>query len=56
MFPFPGTPQYLQLWGTPDDRAWERAHRYYLDLFGEKGYSDIQDQHPLPLEDLECMC
>jgi B12-binding domain/radical SAM domain protein of rhizo-twelve system len=54
MFPFPGTPQYLQLWGPPDDLAWERAHRHYMQAFAEKGFSDIQDQHPLPIEELEC--
>jgi B12-binding domain/radical SAM domain protein of rhizo-twelve system len=56
MFPFPGTPQYLQMWGQPDDLAWERAHHYYMAAFGDKGFSDIQDQQPRPLEDLECAC
>jgi anaerobic magnesium-protoporphyrin IX monomethyl ester cyclase len=55
MFPFPGSPQYTQTFGAPpDDTAWERAHAYYLGLFADKGYSDIQDQHPVPLEELEC--
>lgn len=54
MFPFPGTPLYLQMFGPPDDRAWERAHHYYTSAFGGKGYSDIQDQQPAPIEDLEC--
>jgi B12-binding domain/radical SAM domain protein of rhizo-twelve system len=54
MFAFPGTPQYLQLWGPPDDQAWERAHRQYIQAFANKGFSDIQDQHPLPIEELEC--
>lgn len=55
MFPFPGSPEYVQTFGAPpDDYAWERAHAYYLNIFTEKGYSDIQDQHPLPLEELEC--
>ena len=54
MFPFPGTPQYTQMFGEPDDEAWERAHRYYTSTFREKGYSDIQDQQPVPIEDLEC--
>jgi B12-binding domain/radical SAM domain protein of rhizo-twelve system len=56
MFPYPGTPQYFDMWGPPDDRAWERAHQHYVSAFAEKGYSDIQDQHPVPLEDLECTC
>lgn len=57
MFPFPGSPLYLQTFGeAPDDMAWERAHRYYLSLFGQEGFSDIQDQQPAALEDLECMC
>lgn len=55
MFPFPGSPEYVQTFGAPpDDAAWERAHAYYLNLFTDKGYSDIQDQNPLSLEQLEC--
>jgi anaerobic magnesium-protoporphyrin IX monomethyl ester cyclase len=54
MFPFPGTPLYVQLFGQPDDEAWERAHRYYTETFSQKGYSDIQEQKPVALEDLEC--
>ncbi|MFB3916391.1 MAG: TIGR04295 family B12-binding domain-containing radical SAM protein [Terriglobales bacterium] len=54
MFPFPGTPLYLQMFGQPDDHAWERAHHYYTSVFGGKGYSDIQEQRPAPIEDLEC--
>lgn len=54
LFPFPGSPQYLETFGAlPDDGAWERAHSYYLDLFDERGYSDVQEQHPLSLEQLE---
>jgi anaerobic magnesium-protoporphyrin IX monomethyl ester cyclase len=55
MFPFPGTPDYLKMFGIPDDYAWERAHRYYLSTFREKGYSDIQEAQPASLEELECM-
>lgn len=55
MFPFPGSPEYVQTFGSdPDDFAWERAHSFYLGLFADKGYSDIQDQHPLSLGQLEC--
>ena len=54
MFPFPGTPLYAQMWGPPDDEAWERAHHYYTSTFGGKGYSDIQEQNPAAIEDLEC--
>jgi B12-binding domain/radical SAM domain protein of rhizo-twelve system len=54
MFPFPGTPLYTQMWGPVDDEAWERAHHYYTSTFGGKGYSDIQEQNPVALEDLEC--
>jgi B12-binding domain/radical SAM domain protein of rhizo-twelve system len=54
MFPFPGSPSYVEIFGTPpDDEAWERAHRYYLSLFGDKGFSDIQEQQPLSIEELE---
>jgi B12-binding domain/radical SAM domain protein of rhizo-twelve system len=54
MFPYPGTPFYQQMFGAPDDHAWERAHRYYTGTFREKGFSDIQEQRPLAIEDLEC--
>jgi anaerobic magnesium-protoporphyrin IX monomethyl ester cyclase len=54
MFAFPGTPDYLQRFGPPDDHAWERAHEHYLSAFRDKGFSDIQDQQPVPIEDLEC--
>ena len=54
MFPFPGSPLYLQTFGAaPDDLAWERAHRYYTEIFDPKGYSDIQEQQPAALEVLE---
>lgn len=55
MFPFPGSPEYVHTFGAqPDDQAWERAHSFYLSLFSSKGYSDIQDQHPRSLAELEC--
>ncbi len=54
MFPFPGTPDYLRMFGAPDDYAWERAHQYYTGTFREKGYSDIQEAQPASLEELEC--
>ncbi len=56
MFPFPGTPLYAQMFGAPDDQAWERAHHYYTSTFGGLGYSDIQEQQPAAIEDLECTC
>ena len=54
MFAYPGTPDYMQRFGPPDDYAWERAHQHYLDAFRDKGFSDVQDQKPAPIEDLEC--
>jgi B12-binding domain/radical SAM domain protein of rhizo-twelve system len=54
MFAFPGTPDYLQRFGPPDDHAWERAHDHYLSAFRDKGFSDIQDQQPVPIQELEC--
>jgi len=55
MFPFPGSPEYVTTFGAqPDEQAWERAHQFYLELFANKGFSDIQEQTPLPLEELEC--
>jgi B12-binding domain/radical SAM domain protein of rhizo-twelve system len=54
MFPFPGSPEYVTTFGAqPDERAWERAHEFYLQIFAGKGWSDIQEQQPLPLRELE---
>ena len=54
MFPFPGSPQYVETFGAqPDEAAWERAHSFYLDIFAEKGFSDIQAEEPLSLAELE---
>jgi anaerobic magnesium-protoporphyrin IX monomethyl ester cyclase len=56
MFPFPGSPQYVETFGAqPDDVAWERAHSFYLQLFADKGFSDIQEQNPQSLAELECV-
>ena len=50
MFPFPGSPEYVTTFGAPpDEQAWERAHKHYLELFADKGWSDIQEQAPLHL-------
>lgn len=51
LFPYPGSPEYTLRWGAPDDNAWERAHESYLSHFDE--FSDIQEQRPLPLVQLE---
>jgi anaerobic magnesium-protoporphyrin IX monomethyl ester cyclase len=51
LFPYPGSPDYTRLWGTPDDQAWERAHEFYLK--GYTTFSDIQEDHPVPLVQLE---
>ena len=51
LFPYPGSPDYTRRWGAPDDRAWERAHEYYLGDFD--AFSDIQEQRPVPLVALE---
>jgi B12-binding domain/radical SAM domain protein of rhizo-twelve system len=54
MFPFPGSPLYIKTFGgTPDDEAWEKAHAWYTSTFAEKGYSDIQEQKPASLSELE---
>ncbi len=54
MFPFPGSPQYVTTFGAqPDETAWERAHSFYLNIFADKGFSDIQAEHPLSLAELE---
>lgn len=51
LFPYPGSPDYVKRWGPPDDRAWERAHEFYLKSFG--AFSDLQDARPASLEQLE---
>lgn len=51
LFPYPGSPDYTKRWGMPDERAWERALDYYLEHHVE--FSDIQDERPLPLPQLE---
>jgi len=51
LFPYPGSPEYTRRWGPPDDNAWERAHESYLSGFDE--FSDIQEQKPAPLVQLE---
>ena len=51
LYPYPGSPDYRKLWGEPDDDAWERAHEHYLQLFDR--FSDVQEQRPLPLRELE---
>jgi anaerobic magnesium-protoporphyrin IX monomethyl ester cyclase len=51
LFPYPGSPDYSRRWGAPDDRAWERAHDFYLGSFDK--FSDIQEQRPAPLVQLE---
>jgi hypothetical protein len=54
MYPFPGSPLYVQTFGAaPDDQAWERAHHYYTTAFDSRGYSDIQEQRPAALQELE---
>ncbi len=51
LFPYPGSPDYTRRWGYPDDQAWERAHTFYLREY--KTFSDIQEDQPLPLSQLE---
>jgi B12-binding domain/radical SAM domain protein of rhizo-twelve system len=51
LFPYPGSPDYTRLWGPVDDLAWERAHEAYLKGF--HSFSDIQEQRPQPLVELE---
>ena len=54
LYPYPSSPDYRRIWGLPDGQAWERAHAYYLDQF--ESLSDIQDDRPLPLRELEAAC
>ncbi len=53
LFPYPGSPEYTRTWGAPDDFAWERAHEAYLKGFDS--FSDIQEQRPQPLIELETL-
>jgi B12-binding domain/radical SAM domain protein of rhizo-twelve system len=54
LYPYPSAPDYRARWGQPDDRAWERAHEQYLGQFAR--LSDIQEQEPLSLAELESSC
>lgn len=51
LFPYPGSAEYSRRWGSPDDGAWERAHKYYLEAYSE--YSDLQEVDPLSIEEME---
>jgi len=51
LYPYPSSPDYRRLWGQPDEQAWERAHAHYLAQFDR--FSDIQEEAPLPLPQLE---
>ncbi len=51
LFPYPGSPSYTELWGQPDEGAWERAVDHYLAQFEE--FSDIQEARPMRLSELE---
>ena len=56
MFPYPGSPLYVQTFGAlPDDEAWERAHQHYTSMFNDEDYSDIQEARPLSLAYLDSM-
>lgn len=54
LYPYPSSPSYRELWGEPDDDAWERAHEHYLASFDN--FSDIQERQPRPLRELEGAC
>jgi anaerobic magnesium-protoporphyrin IX monomethyl ester cyclase len=54
LYPYPSSPSYRELWGEPDDLAWERAHGHYLASFQK--FSDIQEKRPRPLAELEATC
>jgi hypothetical protein len=54
LYPYPSSPRYRALWGEPDDEAWERAHAHYLGAFA--AFSDIQNDRPVPLSQLEVEC
>jgi hypothetical protein len=51
LFSYPGSPDCRKLWDAPHDEARERAHEYYFAQFPD--FSDIQDERPLPIVELE---
>ncbi len=51
LYIYPGSPEYRRRWGRPDRWAWERAHASYLET--NCGFTDLQDENPLPLSNLE---
>jgi anaerobic magnesium-protoporphyrin IX monomethyl ester cyclase len=53
LYPYPSSPDYVRLFGAPDDLAWERAHEHYLAQF--TAFSDIQEERPQPLAVLEAV-
>jgi B12-binding domain/radical SAM domain protein of rhizo-twelve system len=53
LYPYPSSPDYRRLFGEPDNLAWERAHEHYLRQFDR--FSDIQEERPLPLPELEAV-
>jgi len=54
LYPYPSSPDYRRLFGLPDEQAWERAHSHYLGQFTT--FSDIQEDRPVPLRELERAC
>jgi anaerobic magnesium-protoporphyrin IX monomethyl ester cyclase len=54
LYPYPSSPAYRKLFGEPDPHAWERAQDHYLEQFEQ--FSDIQEERPLPLRELETAC
>jgi B12-binding domain/radical SAM domain protein of rhizo-twelve system len=54
LYPYPSSPSYREIWGEPDDLAWERAHEHYLASF--RTFSDIQEKRPRALAELEATC
>lgn len=54
LYPYPSSPDYRRLFGLPDEAAWERAHSHYLGQFSS--FSDIQENRPAPLRELEQAC
>ena len=54
LYPYPASPHYRQLWGVPDELAWERAHAHYLGIYDH--FSDIQEERPSELRVLEAAC
>ena len=55
LYPYPSSPGYRALWGEPDDRGMGARARRITSLHSPT-FSDMQDERPVPLAELEATC